>query len=103
MPTKTPPTYPPEELASQALTRALEFAARAGNKTAIARAMTDLTGQPVTRQMVERWVHADPDKRHQPSLGYGIALIWTAEALLTDTMPPRPTTLTITIKKPTTK
>lgn len=103
MSTKKPTLYPPEELASQALRQALDFAARPGSKTAIARAMTDLTGQPVTRQMVERWVHTDPEKRHQPSLGYGIALIWTAEALLTDTMPPRPTTLTITIKKPTTK
>lgn len=67
------------EAANQALTPAIEYAAPGGKHSAIAIAMTMLTGQPVNRQMVGRWLNPDPAKREQPRFGYAIMLLWAVE------------------------
>ena len=40
----------------------------------IADRLSTLTGKPVMRQTVGRWLHKDPDKRQQPSYGFGLLL-----------------------------
>lgn len=37
-------------------------------------ALTAMTGRPVQRQTVGRWLHKDPHRRQQPSYGFGILL-----------------------------
>lgn len=37
-----------------------------------------LLGHPVKRQAFSRWVHRDPEKRIQPSLGAGLMLLQAA-------------------------
>lgn len=71
-----PATLSPSAAANQALIPAFEYAATGGKHSSIADAMTRLTGQPVNRQMVGRWLNTDPEKREQPRLGYGLTLLW---------------------------
>jgi hypothetical protein len=44
-------------------------------KSAIADRLSKITGKPVTRQMVEKWLHPDPEKRTQALHGTGILLV----------------------------
>lgn len=44
-------------------------------KKEIADKLSKMTGQPVTRQMVDRWLHPDPKKRTQALHGTGILLV----------------------------
>jgi hypothetical protein len=50
-------------------------------KKDIAEKLSKSTDQPITRQMVERWLHPDPDKRTQALHGTGILLVRLLENL----------------------
>lgn len=43
-----------------------------------------LSGEQITRQTVSRWFHRDPDKRQQPSYGWGLHLETAYRDLATD-------------------
>lgn len=45
-----------------------------GTVKSIAEKLTAMTGRPVMRQTVGRWIHKDPAKRQQPTYGFGILL-----------------------------
>lgn len=53
-----------------------------GRKTAIARAMSKLSGHSITRDMVRCWLHPKESKRRQPSFYYGLLLIAAAEQVV---------------------
>lgn len=73
------PTLTPDEAAQQALADASVLALN-NNQSALAEMMTAL-GCPVTRQMIQRWLHPDPEQRMQPRLGHGLMLLWAAAIL----------------------
>ena len=72
-------TLDSKEFSNQALDPHVRWVAEGsyGDKraTRVAEIMTDITGKPVTRQMVERWLHPDADRRGHPFLGTGLLLL----------------------------
>lgn len=64
-----------EDAADQALNTAVEWARGYGRIKAIAEALSTATGQPVTRQLVGRWLNPDRAKRVQTNLGMGLMLL----------------------------
>lgn len=84
MPTITTTEAPPipgrlttEDAAHQALEPVREFAGGYGRTKLIAESMTDLTGQPVSRQMVGRWINGTA----LPNLGTGLVLLLVVKHL----------------------
>lgn len=69
------------QVAERALATAIEFARERGRIQAIADLLSEKTGESITRQMVSRWLHPEPEKRQQPSLGYGLLLLWAVKHL----------------------
>jgi len=65
----------PKLIANSLLQQVIESAGERSLKTKLAALMSGITGAPVTRQMVERWLHPNPEKRDHPSLGNGILLL----------------------------
>lgn len=85
-----------------------------GRPSEIAKLLSELTGERYTRQMVERWLHPDPDKRNVPNMGASIALALVMDKLADpDGAAPtedhtgknhiRVARFTVTTKKPRTK
>jgi len=52
-----------------------------GALTTIADAISKLAKGEIHRQTVGRWLHADPEKRNQPTLGAGLLLVKAYEVL----------------------
>ncbi len=70
------------DASNQALAAAIEYAKPYGHVKAIAAALTELTGQSVTRQMVGRWLNADPENRTPiGNFGMGLALMYVVAKL----------------------
>lgn len=46
-----------------------------GAKSELALKMTEAVGYTIQRQVVEGWMHKDPEKRVEPKLGMGIVLM----------------------------
>ncbi len=65
----------PDEASVRALAEVRGYAEARGAKTDLAEKMTTLSGLPVSRQMIEKWLHADPAKRRQPLFGHAILLL----------------------------
>lgn len=55
-----------------------------GNSRKLAEKVAKETGESVFRQNVEAWIHPDPEKRVQPRLGMGLALVRVAKKLERD-------------------
>jgi hypothetical protein len=72
----------PATASNQALADAVTYATEYGRVKQIAEAMSRLTGESVTRQMVGRWLAEDPAKRQQPSLGNGLLLLLVVQRLM---------------------
>lgn len=86
--------------ANQALASAIEYAKPYGHVKAIAAALSELTGQSVTRQMVGRWLNSDPEKRIPiGNFGMGLALLFVVARL----QDPEATTAEFTIEVPSHK
>lgn len=65
-----------KRLSGQALQRLIKHVQNTrGETTAIVNELTKLTGQTQYRQNVEEWLHPDPEKRVEPRLGVGLALL----------------------------
>lgn len=71
----------PERVAAAALGAAVEWAKTPGRKTRIAHRLSEITGRSVSRQMVEKWLHPEPEKRREPLLGIGLSLMVVASDL----------------------
>lgn len=52
-----------------------------GALTKLAEKITELAQGEIHRQTLGRWLHADPKKRNQPSLGAGLLLVKAYEEL----------------------
>ena len=52
-----------------------------GALTKLADKISDLAGGEIHRQTLGRWLHADPEKRNQPTLGAGLLLVRAFEAV----------------------
>lgn len=76
-----PNPIPSTRISDRALARAVEYGEGYGNITAIASRMSAITGEPVTRQMVGRWLNKDPERRQQPSFGNALLLLFVIEQL----------------------
>lgn len=65
-----------KRLSGQALERLIKHVQKTrGETTAIVNELTKLTGQTQYRQNVEEWLHPDSEKRVEPRLGVGLALL----------------------------
>ena len=54
----------------------IKYAAKnKGTMTIVADRLSKLTGKKIVRQMVERWLNEDDNKRDEPRLGIGLYLI----------------------------
>ena len=48
-----------------------------GAKSELTEDLENVTGEPVGRHKIERWLHPDPERRVQPGLGSGLLLVET--------------------------
>lgn len=53
-----------------------------GAKADLTRRMEAILGYEIARQVVEGWVHPEPDRRVEPKLGLGIILLRVASDML---------------------
>lgn len=67
-----------------------------GRKAQLARLLGEAMGTEVHRQLVEGWVHPDPNKRVEPRMGLGIILLRVGGEMMGHR---RPLNLGNTIKK----
>lgn len=101
-----PKTKPldPDQLADNAIQPVIKkIADGKTTHSEIAAAMTESTRKSVTRQMVGRWTHPEPEKRDEPRLGAALALIVTTEEITTGKRPGVVTISTAAPKKPAAK
>lgn len=59
-----------------------------GTAKALRERMSQALGKPVHRQIVEGWLHADPDRRVEPKLGLGLILMREASLLINGEVKP---------------
>lgn len=69
----------PQQRYTRAITPLATFAKKPGAKAAIMATLDKIapneSGRPWNRQQVDAWLHPDPERRHEPKLGAGLALI----------------------------
>lgn len=82
-----------DTLVKKALEEAREFAQAHGAKSEIAAKMSEISGQAVSRQMVEKWL-AD-ERPREPQLGNGLLLIAAVQTLRN---PRKPKAVTLKIE-----
>lgn len=70
--------------------------ANPGAKSELALKMTEAVGYTIQRQVVEGWMHKDPEKRVEPKLGMGIVLLRVGGMMLGSR---RPLNLGVVIKR----
>lgn len=73
-------------IASAALADLIDHANKeknVGTKKALAEALSARLGYKVHRQLVEGWLHPDPEKRIEPKLGLGLVIMDEGEKIVT--------------------
>jgi hypothetical protein len=62
------------DAASEFLQPVIDGTQQFGSRIRLAELLSEEAGRPVSRHLVVRWLHNDPEKRQQPHLGIGLLL-----------------------------